>query len=183
MGSEGAENNIYQYDDQGRPITPLKEELNTLPIDGGDNLGINENHLRLVRKGMFAVVNGSGGSARRSRIVGQDIQMAGKTGTSQVGNKVVRNSDVAWEKRDHALFVCFAPFDNPRYAVSVIVEHGGGGSKAAAPIGRDIMLQALYGKLPPLSAYPSSDRGRIRREQKALKLFDPNADIDESDQA
>ena len=169
----------------GNEVIPrLVKSVNSkeLPIVGGQNLGLNENHLRLMRKGMFAVVNASGGTARRSKILGQDMQMAGKTGTSQVVNTVVRNEDVEWEKRDHALFVCYAPYDNPRYAVSVIVEHGGGGSKAAAPIGRDIMLQALYGKLPPLSAYPKADRSRIRREQKALKLFDSNAVVDEGDQ-
>ncbi|MEM8842815.1 MAG: penicillin-binding transpeptidase domain-containing protein, partial [Pseudomonadota bacterium] len=60
-----------------------------------------------------------------------------------------------WRRRDHALFVAFAPYENPRYAVSVIVEHGGGGSKAAAPIARDIMMRALYGPEPPDRAYPS----------------------------
>jgi len=109
--------------------------------------------------------------------------MGGKTGTSQVRNKVVRNSDVPWEERDHALFVCFAPFDNPRIAVSVIVEHGGGGSKAAAPIARDIVLQALFGKLPDLSAYPKGVRGRIKREQKSLPLRDPKTFKRPSDQA
>ncbi|MEM9100644.1 MAG: penicillin-binding transpeptidase domain-containing protein, partial [Pseudomonadota bacterium] len=54
-----------------------------------------------------------------------------------------------------ALFVGYAPYDNPRYAVSVIVEHGGGGSKAAAPIARDILLRAIYGPYPPDKAYPS----------------------------
>lgn len=154
-----------------------------VPLEGGGDMGLNENHLRLVRKGMFAVSNVNGGTAYRSRILGDDYRMAGKTGTSQVGNKVVRNSDVAWEKRDHALFVSFAPYDNPRIAVSVIVEHGGGGSKAAAPIGRDIALQALYGELPPLSAYPKADRWRIQKEQRALKLRDPNALLNEGDQA
>lgn len=154
-----------------------------VPLEDRDEIGLNENHLRLVRKGMYAVSNASGGTAYRSRILGDDYRMAGKTGTSQVGNKVVRNSDVAWEKRDHALFVSFAPYDAPRIAVSVIVEHGGGGSKAAAPIGRDIVLQALYGGLPPLSAYPKADRWRIQKEQRALKLRDPNASLDESDRA
>ncbi|MCK4712086.1 MAG: penicillin-binding protein 2, partial [Marinosulfonomonas sp.] len=153
------------------------------PIAEGKNMGLNENHLRLIRKAMFAVSNDSKGTAYRSRIVAEGYRMAGKTGTSQVGNTVVRNEDVAWEKRDHALFVSFAPYDNPRIAVSVVVEHGGGGSKTAAPIARDIVLQALYGGLPPLTAYPKSDRWRIENEQKALPLRDPNATADGSDQA
>lgn len=170
----------------GKAVIPrLIKSINgvEVPLKGGEDMGLNENHLRLVRKGMFAVSNASGGTAYRSRILGDAYQMAGKTGTSQVGNKVVRNSDVAWEKRDHALFVSFAPYDNPRIAVSVIVEHGGGGSKAAAPIARDIVLQALYGGLPPLSAYPKADRWRIQKEQRALPLRDPNAAVEESDQA
>ena len=153
------------------------------PVEAGEDLGLNENNLRLVRKGMFAVSNVKGGTAYRSRILGDEYRMAGKTGTSQVGNKVVRNNDVPWEKRDHALFVSFAPYDNPRIAVSVVVEHGGGGSKAAAPIARDIVLQALYGGLPPLSAYPKNDRWRIQKEQRELPLRDPSAPVDGSDQA
>ena len=170
----------------GKEVIPrLVKSINgqEQPIEGGASLGLNENHLRLIRKGMFAVTNVSGGTGYRSRILGDQYRMAGKTGTSQVGNKVVRNSDVEWEKRDHALFVCYAPFDNPRIAVSVIVEHGGSGSKAAAPIARDIVLQALFGKLPPLSAYPKADRARIKREQKNLKLRDPATGKTVGDQA
>jgi penicillin-binding protein 2 len=111
------------------------------------------------------------------------MRMAGKTGTSQVRNitaaeraaGVIRNEDLPWERRDHALFVCFAPFDKPRFALSVIVEHGGGGSKAAAPIARDIMLQALYDGEPPLEAYPKKDRGRIEAQQERLRNVRPMA--------
>ena len=78
------------------------------------------------------------------------IAMAGKTGTVQVRRiskaerekGVRKNEDLPWKVRDHALFVGFAPADNPRYAVSVVVEHGGGGSKVAAPIARDILAEA-----------------------------------------
>jgi len=103
--------------------------------------------------------------------------MAGKTGTSQVRNissgeratGVMRNSDLPRTQRDHALFVDFAPYDAPKYAVAVVVEHGGGGSTAAAPIGRDITLQALYDGDPPLTAYPEADRPRIRAQQEELQ--------------
>ena len=170
----------------GKAVVPrLIKSINgvDVPLEGGEDMGLNENHLRLMRKGMFAVSNVSGGTAYRSRILGDDYRMAGKTGTSQVGNTVVRNSDVVWEKRDHALFVSYAPYDNPRIAASVIVEHGGSGSKAAAPIARDIVLQALYGGLPPVSAYPKADRWRIQKEQRDLPLRGPNATANESDQA
>jgi penicillin-binding protein 2 len=134
---------------------------------------------------MFAVVNDRGGTGFRSRITAENMRMAGKTGTSQVRNisaaerrsGVVRNADLPWERRDHALFVNFAPADNPKYAVAVIIEHGGGGSTTAAPIARDITLQALYGGKPPLDAYPSKDRGRIRGQQKRLEKVRPTAAI------
>ncbi|WP_420858092.1 penicillin-binding protein 2 [Marivivens marinus] len=164
----------------GRSISPRL----VLAIDGieqpsgaGDSLGLNENTLRRVRQAMDAVGNHSRGTAYGSRIIEADMRMAGKTGTSQVrritaeerARGVTRNEDLPWERRDHALFVGFAPADNPRFAVSVVVEHGGGGSTAAAPIARDIMLQALYEGPPPLSAYPSNVRSRIRAQQDALE--------------
>ncbi|MBE9477590.1 MAG: penicillin-binding protein 2, partial [Proteobacteria bacterium] len=133
-----------------------------MPVKGNKPLDINPEHLALVRRGMFEVVNSGRGTARGSKIRTKGMEMAGKTGTSQVrritkeerAKGVTRNEDLPWNRRDHALFVAFAPYDNPQYALSVIVEHGGGGSRAAAPIARDIMLAALerektgYGKLP-----------------------------------
>jgi penicillin-binding protein 2 len=71
---------------------------------------------------------------------------------------VTKNADLPWGRRDHALFVCFAPFDQPKYAIAVVVEHGGGGSKVAAPIARDVMMHALYGSQVPLRAYPPGQR-------------------------
>jgi len=128
-----------------------------------------------VRKGMFAVVNEKKGTAYASRIDDKDKLLAGKTGTSQVRHitpeeraaGVVKNEDLPWKRRDHALFVGYAPFDNPRYAIAVVVEHGGGGSAVAAPIARDIMMRALYGEVPPLSAYPAAERNRIRGERES----------------
>ena len=149
-------------------------------IAGTVPMGFNENHLRIIRKGMYSVSNSRRGTAFRSRIAEDTLRMSGKTGTSQVRNitaaerarGVTSNADLPWERRDHALFVAFAPFDNPRIAVSVVVEHGGGGSSAAAPVARDIMLFALHGKLPPLDSYPESDRGEIREMFSALPLRD-----------
>jgi penicillin-binding protein 2 len=157
----------------GRAITPrLIKSIGGVeqPVRDGAALNINENMLRVVRKGMYAVSNETRGTAYSSRIIEEAMQMAGKTGTSQVSNALVNNKEVPWEQRDHALFVAFAPYDKPKYAVSVVVEHGGGGSTAAAPVARDIMLQAQYGQLPPLTAYPASQRSTIKARQDALQL-------------
>jgi penicillin-binding protein 2 len=169
----------------GRAVTPrLLKSVDGAeqPISGGESLGLNENHLRHIRRAMFEVSNARRGTAYSSRILPDDLRMAGKTGTSQVRNitaaerarGVTRNEDLPWERRDHALFVNFAPFDNPRFAVAVVVEHGGGGSTAAAPIARDITLQALYGEDPPLDAYPARDRERIKALQERLKRERPD---------
>jgi penicillin-binding protein 2 len=77
--------------------------------------------------------------------------MGGKTGTAQVRRitkeerlkGVVKNEDLPWERRDHALFVGFGPVEAPRYAVAVVIDHGGSGSKAAAPVARDVLREAL----------------------------------------
>ena len=161
------------------------------PIPGGGSLGLNENHLRQVRKAMFAVSNNRRGTAYGSRIIEDAFRMAGKTGTSQVRNitaaerarGVTRNEDLPWNRRDHALFVNFAPYDDPRIAVSVVVEHGGGGSTAAAPIARDVTLQALYGGTPPLEAYPTNVRDRIGQQQERLEELRAAGDAGASERA
>ena len=150
-------------------------------IAPAESLGFNENHLRAIRKAMYEVTNNRRGTAYGSRIITDGYRMAGKTGTSQVRNitaaerarGVVRNEDLPWERRDHALFVNYAPYDNPRIAVSVVVEHGGGGSAVAAPIARDITLQALYRGDPPLDAYPERDRARAQALQERLRRERP----------
>ncbi|MEO0991581.1 MAG: penicillin-binding transpeptidase domain-containing protein, partial [Pseudomonadota bacterium] len=150
-----------------------------VPYEEPPDLGINPVHLRAVQKAMYDVSNGSRGTARRSRIITEELEMAGKTGTSQVRNitaaerarGVFRNADLPWHRRDHALFVAYAPYDEPRIAASVVVEHGGGGSTAAAPVARDIMLYALTDGLPPLDAYPAGQRPEIEERLNALDLI------------
>ena len=99
--------------------------------------------LAAVREGMVGVVNEPGGTAASAALPG--VLVAGKTGTSQVSRAShgVPNADVARRLRDHSLFVCFAPAGKPRYAVAAVVEHGGGGSTAAAPLARDVMAELL----------------------------------------
>ncbi|MEY3960225.1 MAG: hypothetical protein RIR14_879, partial [Pseudomonadota bacterium] len=107
-----------------------------IPVEPAEPLGLSTSNLTAVLHGMDAVMNEAGGTARSSRIVADGLRMAGKTGTSQVRNisaaerasGVISNDQLPWNRRDHALFVGYAPYDNPRYAVSVVVEHGGGGS-------------------------------------------------------
>ncbi|MBR9842936.1 MAG: penicillin-binding protein 2 [Rhodobacteraceae bacterium] len=171
----------------GRAIMPrLVKSVDGVDTGEGpsDLLGVNENHLRQIRKAMFDVSNNRRGTAYGSRIIEDAYRMAGKTGTSQVRNittaeraaGVTKNEDLPWERRDHALFVNFAPYDNPRIAVAVVVEHGGGGSTAAAPIARDITLRALHGGTPPLAAYPAKDRDRIEAQEKRLNALIPDRD-------
>ena len=106
-------------------------------------------HLALVRGGMAAVANDVRGTAYKQSQLGLgDVQMAGKTGTAQVRSydKVANRKGYAtsWRLRDHNLFVAFAPYDDPRYAVAVIIEHGGlGGAVAGAPRAREVMRVAL----------------------------------------
>lgn len=157
-----------------------------LPVPEFEDLGISQRNLRIARQGMDAVMNNRRGTARASRIAASEWRMAGKTGTSQVRNitvaerarGVVRNDQLPWNRRDHALFVAYAPYDAPRYAISLVVEHGGGGSGVAAPIARDIMLFALNGGVPPLSAYPDAARGQAKELHDRLDLIskpDPSA--------
>lgn len=148
------------------------------PVPEFADLGIKASSLRTARGGMDAVMNAPRGTAGKSRIIAPEWRMAGKTGTSQVRNitaaerarGVIKNEQLPWIRRDHALFVCYAPFDAPRYAVSVVVEHGGGGSAVAAPIARDILLFALAGGLPPIKAYPEGQRAGIEEMHARMNL-------------
>lgn len=113
------------------------------------SIGVRKENLDLVVRGMNEVVNAPNGTAFKARIPDGGMEMAGKTGTAQVrritmaerNTGVRKNEDLPWRERDHALFVAFAPVHAPRYACSIIVEHGGGGSAVAAPIARDILIE------------------------------------------
>jgi penicillin-binding protein 2 len=168
----------------GKAVTPrlVKSVGGTeIPLETAADLPFDREWLRLIDKALYDTVNGRNGTAWRSRIVAPGMEMSGKTGTSQVRNitaaerarGVVSNDQLPWERRDHALFVCFAPFDKPKYAVSLVVEHGGGGSAAAAPIARDVILFALYGGLPPIDAYPADQRERIATMFDEMTLVEP----------
>jgi penicillin-binding protein 2 len=136
------------------------------PIVGAKSLGIKPEHLRLVQQGMYDVSNHPRGTAYRARLKRDGVKVAGKTGTAQVRfitleerkRGVIKNEDLPWKRRDHALFVAYAPANNPRYAIAVIAEHAGGGSKYAAPIARDILNKAMDIGLSPYGPLPSQKR-------------------------
>ncbi len=101
-------------------------------------LGLKQEHLDYIHAAMNEVVNGRG-TAGRARLPIPGVEMAGKTGTAQVvGLNIGNGKGGLWKHRDHGHFICFAPFDKPRYACAVVIEHGGG-SGAAYPVARDVM--------------------------------------------
>lgn len=138
----------------GRAVVPhigrrIGGELNPLSARQAPEIGIAPPFLDLMVDSMIEVTEGRLGTARTSAIAEPGWEMGGKTGTSQVRrisaaerlSGIIPNEERPWRLRDHALFVGFAPIHRPRYAVSVVVEHGGGGSAVAAPIARDILLE------------------------------------------
>ena len=138
--------------DEGTPVFP--------------SLELSPDHLKVLRTGMDMVSNTERGTAYRSRIDIPGMELAGKTGTSQVrritmaerARGVLKNDQLPWNQRDHALFVAFAPVHAPRYACSVVVEHGGGGSAVAAPIARDILIECQ--RRDPSRRNPNAEGGR-----------------------
>jgi len=102
------------------------------------SMNFHGDHVQVIQRAMSDVVNGPG-TAGRARLPIDNVLMAGKTGTAQVvGLNISSGKGGIWKHRDHGLFIFFAPFDNPRYAGAVVIEHGGG-SGAAYPIARDVM--------------------------------------------
>jgi penicillin-binding protein 2 len=144
----------------GRTVSPRL--YRDQPIDHGEPLAVNAANLDLVRDGLRAVVHEPAGTSYYSLggLGVPGIEMAGKTGTAQVYSITraereagVRTQDeLPWRLRDHGMFVCYAPADRPRYAVATVVEHGGGGSRAAARPARDILRLLI--ERDPASAGP-----------------------------
>lgn len=121
-------------------------------LSGFEALDIAPEHLQFVRQAMWSVCEQPGGTAYRPNGLGiPGVQMAGKTGTGQVRSisrseresGVLSNSELEWRLRDHSVFVGYAPFDAPRFAVGTLVEHGGSGAGRAADISRKILSRAL----------------------------------------
>ena len=110
----------------------------------------NQENINFVKDAMFAATNEAGGTSFRSRYNDQKFMFAGKTGSSQIKRFTalqreleIKQKDIEYKDRDHALFVAFAPYKDPKYAISVVVEHGGTGSGSAAPIAKKIIKKVL----------------------------------------
>ena len=126
-------------------------------------LSIQESHLEHVRKAMFDVVNADNGTARGAAINDLRITFSGKTGTAQVrrisleerAQGVLSNEEIEWRQRDHALFCGFTPYESPKYAAAVIVEHGASGAAAAAPLAANILTAAQLSIEPNIAVTPN----------------------------
>ena len=110
-----------------------------------EHLFKNPRNIKLVREAMFASTNEVRGTSYKSRIEDPRYQFAGKTGTSQVKRITkaareldLKTSEIPYNERDHALYIAFGPYKKPRYALSIVIEHGGSGSSAAAPIAKKL---------------------------------------------
>ncbi len=132
----------------GYAVTPHIVQKET-PLKSAQSwLGFDSKNLDVLKEALSAVVNLPIGTAHSARIQEEGMEMVGKTGTAQVrristaerAEGVVANEALPWKERDHALFVAYAPKDKPRYAVSIVVEHGGSGAHTTAPLARDILL-------------------------------------------
>ena len=150
--------------DKNDPVSNLQKYLNHKNSTPGNvmsaddqvfNFGLqplfrNQENINLVKDAMFAATNEVGGTSYRSRHNSKKFMFAGKTGSSQIKRFTpeqreaeVKQENITYLERDHAWFVAFAPVSDPRYAISVLVEHGGSGSSAAAPIAKKIIKKVL----------------------------------------
>ena len=131
------------------------------------NLLVNNHHnIKFIQEAMFSSTNEIRGTSYRSRIDDPKYQFAGKTGTAQVKRITERDreldlktSEIPYEERDHALYIAFGPYKNPRYAVSILIEHGGSGGSVAAPLAKKLFKKII-------------DRHEIRKNYEKKKYLD-----------
>lgn len=135
----------------GYEIHPTFRKVDATKSVSPKSMGLAPQNIEMIRQGMYDVVNTPGGTALMARFNFNGQRMAGKTGTTQVRrismkerqSGVLKQDELPWKYRNHALFVGFAPHDNPKYGVAVLVEHGGSGSSVSAPMGGKMLLEAL----------------------------------------
>ena len=137
---------VAMFANRLRPITPYVYKKFQLDRTI-QSLKYNDDHIQVIVDGMYDVVNSPIGTARKSAIDDEKFEFAGKTGSSQVRRistsqrALGKTESDLYKEKDHALFIGFAPADYPRYAVCVVIEHGGGGASVAAPIAKDVLLE------------------------------------------
>lgn len=135
----------------GYAVIPTFTKLSLKEKGKIKKLAVSRKNIEIVKQGMFEVVNGERGTASGSRFNLNGVKMGGKTGTTQVRrismkerqSGIVKDEDLPWHLRNHALFVGYTPQDNPKYSVAVVVEHGSSGSGVAAPIASKILQKAV----------------------------------------
>ena len=144
-------NNLKSYIDfkNNNPNQPLPEDLLASNFDL-KSLFKNQEHINFIKDAMFASSNEPGGTSYRSRLEDERYTFAGKTGSSQIKRFTeeqreaeVKQEEIDYKSRDHALFIAFAPYKDPKYAISVVVEHGGSGSSSAAPVAKKVIKKVL----------------------------------------
>jgi len=130
--------------DQPLPQNLLLNNLDLKPLFK------NQENIKIIQDAMFSSSNEPGGTSYRSRLEDKKFTFAGKTGSSQIKKFTeeqreaeVKQENIPYKSRDHALFIAYAPVSDPKYAISVVVEHGGSGSKAAAPIAKKVIKKVL----------------------------------------
>ena len=136
-----------QIGNGGYKIYPklVVDDKNETPTDKFSPLYKNSKNIKIIQDAMFASTNEVRGTSYKSRIDDLKYQFAGKTGTAQVKKITekdreldLKTFEIPYEERDHALYVAYGPYKNPRYALSVVVEHGGSGSSTAAPMAKKL---------------------------------------------
>tara|TARA_B100000963_G_scaffold290614_1_gene260509 strand:- start:16147 stop:18081 length:1935 start_codon:yes stop_codon:yes gene_type:complete len=144
-------NNLKEYlrFKNENPNQPLPSDLLVSNFDLKP-LFKNQENIKIVKDAMYSSSNEPGGTSYRSRLEDKKFTFAGKTGSSQIKKFTeaqreaeVKQEDLEYKNRDHALFIAYAPVSDPKYAISVVVEHGGSGSKAAAPIAKKVIKKTL----------------------------------------
>ena len=144
-------NNLKEYlkFKNENPDQPLTQELLVSNFELKP-LFNNQENIKIIKDAMYSSTNEPGGTSYRSRIEDNRFTFAGKTGSSQIKKFTeaqreaeVKQDQLKYENRDHALFIAFAPVNDPKYAISVVVEHGGTGSKSAAPIAKQVIKKVL----------------------------------------
>lgn len=167
---------------KGKALEPrlIHEGPGAAPVRAFASLGFNPKNIEIMLKGLYGVANEAGGTARGDVGI-EGLTIGGKTGTAQVGRisaadrrAGIRNASLERKRREHALYVCYGPTENPRYACAVVVEHAGaGGGKAAAPRAREIMRATLL--KDPSSKPRFSAKQQVADAQSAPSLAPLNA--------